>query len=366
MESAIGLITTNYSTKSQSALTEARPVASLPYLGRYRLIDFPLSNMVNAGIRTVGVVMPYNYRSLIDHVGSGKDWALDRKNGGLFMLPGTASGTSRTGARFLLRDIEHNKIFLERDKAPYVVCCASNIVYNMDFRELIAAHKESGADITVVTQEAKAADEDITSCFVQDGRVKGVTHGCKFGDTAFLDCFIVSRELLLKYLEWYAAVDYLDLFEAMQSDFERVDVRTFNFDGFAAGIFNAASYFRHSMELLNPQIDDQLFPAGRPILTKAHDTPPAKYETGGHASNSLVSAGCRIQGAISDSILGRNVRVDSGATVRNSIVMQGCVIESGARVENAIVDRNNVIPARTELRGTPEAVLVQGKGEGQV
>lgn len=362
MARAIGLITTNYSTKNPSALTEERPVASLPYLGRYRLIDFPLSNMVNAGIRTVGVVMPYNYRSLIDHVGSGKDWSLDRKNGGLFVLPGTAFGTSRTGARFLLRDIEHNKVFLERDTAPYVVCSASNIVCNVDYHALIDAHEASGADITVLCQSADGADEDITKFDVNDGRVCGVSHGVGFGDTAFLDCFVISRDLLLNLLEWFSAVDYLDLFEALQNDFQRFDVRPFMFEGYAAGIFNVRSYFRHSMDLLNPSIDDQLFMPGRPVLTKAHDNPPAKYERGSHVCNSLVSAGCRIRGAVSDSVLGRGVIVESGATVRNSIVMQSCVIKSGARVENAIVDRNNLVPAGTELRGTPEDVLVKEKG----
>jgi glucose-1-phosphate adenylyltransferase len=362
MEHAIGLITTNYSTKNPSALTNARPVASLPYLGRYRLIDFPLSNMVNAGIRTVGIVMPYNYRSLIDHVGSGKDWSLDRKNGGLFVLPGTAFGTSRTGARFLLRDIEHNKVFLERDTAPYVVCSASNIICNMDYRALIQAHAQSGADVTVVCQTATGADEDITRFDIADDRVTGVGHGVSFNDNAFLDCFVVGRELLLNLLDWFSAVDYLDIFEALQNDYQRFDVRPYFFDGYAAGVFNVASYFRHTMDLLDPAIDDQLFPAGRPVLTKAHDTTPAKYESGSRVTNSLVSAGCRISGAVSDSVLGRSVIVESGATIRNSIVMQSCVVKSGARVENAIVDRNNVIPERTELRGTPEAILVKGKG----
>ena len=112
MQKVIGLITANYSTKKPCELAVSRPMASLPYGGRYRTIDFALSNMVNCGIRTVGLVMPYNYRSLIDHVDSGKDWMLDRKNGGLFILPGTAFGTSRTGSRFLIRDLANNRVFI--------------------------------------------------------------------------------------------------------------------------------------------------------------------------------------------------------------------------------------------------------------
>ena len=155
MAKAIGLITANYSTKFPSPLTDSRPAASIPFLGRYRAVDFALSNMVNCGIRTVGMIMPYNYRSLIDHVGSGREWELTRKSGGLFILPGSAFGTSRTGSRFLLRDLISNKIFLERDSADLVVVSTANWVYNMDYNVLFDAHVASGADITVVTQPAK-------------------------------------------------------------------------------------------------------------------------------------------------------------------------------------------------------------------
>ena len=127
-------------------------------------------------------------------------------------------------------------------------------------------------------------------------------------------------------------------------------------------MFNKKSYYRSNMDALDPRINAELFPEGRFIKTKAHDTSPAKFEVGSHVTNSLVSAGCRIFGNVGDSILGRNVIVESGATIRGSVVMQDCVIKSGARVENAIVDRNNLVPAGTELRGTPEDVLVKEKG----
>ena len=102
METAVGLITTNYSVKHPSVLTKLRPAAAVPFLGRYRLVDFPLSNMVNSGIETVGVIMPYNYRSVVDHLYTGKEWGLDRKKGGLFLMPGSAFGTSRKGPRLSL------------------------------------------------------------------------------------------------------------------------------------------------------------------------------------------------------------------------------------------------------------------------
>ncbi len=361
MQKVIGLITCNYSAKATGPLSEYRPISSMPFLGRYRLVDFALSNMVNAGIRTVGMIMPYNYRSLIDHVESGKDWGLDRKNGGLFILPGSAFGTSRTGARFLLRDLVHNKVYFNRSKADYVIFSSSNFVYNLDLNDMLEAHKASGADITVLTATAPRVNDDVVGFNVEDGRVASVHNGVKFGDTAFLDCFIISRSLLLDMFDWYAPTDYLDIFEAMAGDFGRVNVQTYNFDGYVAPIFNKKEYFTSNMDFLDPKVSAEVFPNDRFIKTKAHDTPPAKFEIGSRVTNSRVSSGSRIYGAVSDSILGRGVVVEAGATVRNAIIMQGCIVKSGARVENAIVDRGNVVPAGTELRGTPDDVLVKEK-----
>ena len=361
MQKVIGLITCNYSAKATGPLAETRPIASMPFLGRYRLVDFPLSNLVNAGIRTVGMIMPYNYRSLVDHVESGKDWDLDRKNGGLFILPGSAFGTSRTGARFLLRDLVHNKVYFMRSTADYVIFSSANFVYNMDFEALYQAHVNSGADITVLTNVAPKANEDVVAFNVEGNRVTGIRNGVNFGDTAFLDTFIMSRSLLLDMFDWYAPTDYLDLFEAMAGDFGRVNVQTFNYDGYVAPIFNKKDYFAANMDFLDPRVSDEVFPADRFIKTKAHDTPPAKFEIGSRVQNSRISSGCRIYGAVSDSILGRGVIVEAGATVRDSIVMQSCIVKSGARVENAIVDRGNTVPAGTELRGTPDDVLVKEK-----
>ena len=363
MDKIIGLITTNYSSKHPSDLTFDRPIAALPYGGRYRLVDFALSNMVNCGIRTVGVIMPSNYRSIIDHISSGKDWMLDRKNGGLFLLPGSAFGTSRTGARFLIRDLVNNKLFLDRSTADYVICSASNIVYNMDFTELVNSHKESQADITVLTTRATRDEDDLMGFKLDDdGRVQGIHHGVAFGDTSFMDTFIIKRTMLESLLNWYSSADYLDLFEAMTGDFGRLAVRTHDFSGYSAALFNVEYYFHRSMELLNADIMSELFTPERPILTKAHDTPPVMYKRGCYVRNAIVSAGSIIHGTVSHSILGRNVVVEPGATVSNAIVYQNCVIKSGARVENAIIDRNNVISARTELRGTPESIWIRRKG----
>jgi glucose-1-phosphate adenylyltransferase len=357
MPKAIGLVTCNYTTASKDDVFSGRPVASMPYLGRYRLVDFALSNMVNAGIRNVGMIMPNNYRSLVDHVGSGKDWDLDRKNGGLFIMPGTAFGTSRTGARFLIRDLVQNREFFTKNSEKYVVLSTANFICNVDIKKLIADHEASGANITVLVKKASCdGNIDVVTFEAEDGRVKSMRQGVKFGEFAFLDYAVIERELLLELLDAFSAIDHLDLFEALNAEYGRFRVQIAEFDGYMKPIFDKASYFKANMDLLDPEVLTELADA-RPIKTKAHDNPPAKYEPGCKVSNALVASGDRIYGAVQGSVLGRNVIVEPGASVRNSVLMQGVIVKAGAKIENAIIDKNNVVPAGTELRGTDGDIL---------
>lgn len=361
MKKTIGLITCNYSSKHTELSNEVRPIASMPFLGRYRLVDFALSNLVNCGIRTVGVIMPFNYRSLIDHIGSGKAWGLDRKTGGLFVLPGSAFGTSRTGARFLLRDLMTNRVYLERSTADYVVYTSANFVYNFDLNKMQEHHIASDADITVLCNEVQGPNVDATAFEVDDeGYVVGMHNSVNHGDVQSLDCFIISRTKLMEMLDWYAATDYLDLFEALRSDYGRVKVQTYFFNGYARGIFDKDSLYYANMDALNPDVAAKLFPDGN-IKTKAHDTAPAKFEIGSSVTNSMISAGCRIYGTVTGSVLGRKVIVEPGAVIRDSIVMQSCIVKSGAVIDRAIVDRDNVVQSDTELHGTPEHILIRKK-----
>lgn len=360
---ALALITANYTFPKADELGSDRPVASLPYLGRYRLVDFALSNAVNAGIRNVGLIMPPNYRSLIDHVGSGKDWNLDRKDGGLFVMPGSNFGTARLGGRFLVRDLIENKNFLLRNSEEYVVLSTANFVFNVDIAAFVAAHEASGADITVLTKTATEADPSLLAFITDSVGVKDKKVGVEFGDTAFLDVAVMKRTLLIEMLEWYKNLDHKDLFCDLidSGDISRVNVRTANFEGYVALVSGKQSYFKANKDLLDPQALQELSPEDRFVKTKAHDNPPAKFEGGSHVANSLVANGSRIYGTVTDSVVSRNSIIEEGAIVSNSIIMQGVTVEKGARVEYAIIDRDNVVAAGSELRGTPDDVLVLQK-----
>ena len=359
MDRVIGLIAANFETKDMGELTEDRTIGSLPYGGNYRVVDFPLSNMVNSGINTIGLITPYKYRSIIDHVGAGKAWDLDRKNGGLFVLPGSVFGVHSENSHFLLRDIRRNTIYLERSPAPYILVTAANVISHMDYRPLIMEHIKSGADITMVYNTADRDETHRLGVTVENGRVVGFKPNPKKYEDAVLDTFVISRDLLMKILEWYAAIDYLDFFEAIEGDLDKMDIRAYKYEGYARQMFTSRDYFEYSMEVLNLDVAAELFSRERPIATKAAEAAPAKYLEGAKVRNSMVSDGSLIQGEVDHSILFREVKVGKGAKVKNSIIMQRCVIEDGAVVENVILDKSQTVKAGTVIKGTGDTTFIK-------
>ena len=361
MYRVMGIICANYASEGLGSLTDQRTIASLPFAGRYRLVDFPLSNMVNSGIQNVGITLPYKYRSIIDHIGAGKEWGLDRKIGGLFILPGSVFGVSNSGHRFLLRDFRRNMVFFKRTKLEYVLGVSTSCIYNMDYNDLLKQHIDSGADITLIGKEFDEGDPHLKGITVKKGRVTAIKKGTEKGEIGFLDGFIISRELFLEILEWYEAVDYMDLFAALANDLEKFDVRVFELEGYGKGIHTIREYYDRSMDRLVHSPENDLFVKDRPIKTKVSDMVPTKYYRGSKVSNSLIPDGCVIKGKVEDSILFRNVIIEKGAIVKNSIILQGCVIKKGAVVANAILDRNNIIGEESILAGTTNDILLMDK-----
>jgi glucose-1-phosphate adenylyltransferase len=191
----IGLISANYNSTAFGDMLKDRSLASLPYGGRYRLIDFALSNMANAGITTVGIIAPYNSGSLLDHVGVGSPWNLGRKNGGLFVMPGSAYGMQASGSRFLLRDIIKCSVFFRRDGADYVIMAGSTDVWNIDFMPLIEQHSRNSSPITMVYKKVPRG-EDYSGYFLEinkDGKVTEINKDGYDWANYFTDCFIVDR-----------------------------------------------------------------------------------------------------------------------------------------------------------------------------
>ncbi len=361
----MGLIAANYSDESFAQLTKARPVASLPFGGRYRLVDFPLSNMVNSGIYTVGLITPYMYRSILDHVGVGKEWSLSRRVGGMFILPGSIYGLKKINGKFLLRDIIQNKQYLERSQHEYVVVTASSKVYNIDFRLVAEAHAAANADITLIYKKAgdNTNSRDLMLELKDGGRVCGLSDKASAGENMFIDAFIINRELLLNITDWYEATSYMDLTEIIADNLDTWRVCSFEFTGYLGKADNVNTYMQTSQDLLNRKIAQELFNPDRPITTKIQDSPPAKYFADADVKNSLISSGCIIRGSVINSIVSRGVTVEKGAVIKNCVIMQNTVIGKAAVLENVICDKYAVIREGVRLYGNLSDPILVGKGQ---
>ena len=338
MKNVFGIIFANYNATGFGELLHRRTIASLPFAGRYRLIDFPLSNMVNSGIGTVGLIMPAAYRSLIDHVGSGKEWNLSKKIGGLFILPGTVYSGSRNTERFMLSDLLVNHRYIERrPEGTYALISSANEVCNLDYTEMIEQHISSGKSVTF----AYFKDEN--------------------GQEQDLDCFIVSRDILMGLIKSYPRSSHLDLVDLLKKEYGGGDTGSYVFDTYVRSINSIEDYLKANMDLLDPHIHKALFRGERSIYTKIQDEAPTIYNDGCEVKNSLIPAGCRISGKVENCILARSIEVEEGASLKNCIVFQHCVIRPGTVIENAILDKYVTVSSSVRLCGGTERPLIIGK-----
>ncbi len=363
MYSIDGIVFANYASEKLENLAGDRTIAALPFWGKYRLIDFPLTYMTENEITTIGIITPYKYRSITDHVGSGKPWGLDRKTGGLHILPGTVYGVSNGNSRFILRDLERNKIFLDRSRADYILATAANTVTAIDYEDLVRYHRDSGADMTIVYKNAERDNEYMRSVRMEKDRVTSMHDGAKKGQPMFLDCFVINRPTLYNLLKFYKAINFMDLFDILGSEFGKMDIRAYKYDGFSYSLFTEKQYFDANMELLREEIYGPLLLGGTTILTKQHDHMPAKFINGCSVKRSIIQDGSQIEGTVENSIISSNVRIGKGAKVTNSIIFQGCVIDDGAKVDYAIIDRRNVISKKVSIKGTKTTPFVMRKAQ---
>lgn len=360
MKRMMGLIWTNYTDGDFGLLTEERPIAAIPYGGRYRLVDFALSNMVNSGMRTVGLITPYLYRSLLDHVGNGKEWALSRKVGGLYFLPGSTYGMRGAGGRFLLRDILHNRAVLDRSHEDVVVISACSKIYNIDFNEVAKAHEETGAGITLIYKKVPdgANGKNIEIDMDEHGKVTALKKEEEGEANLFMDAMIIDKNLMTRILDWYEAQSYLDLMDVVAENLNQLPVYGYEFKNYMRSIDDVVDYMTASMELLNPEVIQELFMGERPITTKIHDAHPVKYGKNAKVDNSLIATGTVVKGIVENSIIFRGCTIDEGAVVRNSVILPNSVIAKDVLVEYVICDKFAKITDGVRLHGTSERPLV--------
>ena len=365
--SAIGVIFANLHEENVPELVRRRTMASILFGGRYRLIDFILSNMVNSGITTVGLMTSNNYRSLIDHLGNGKDWDLARKDGGIILLPPFSEKHDKLYTT-RLEALNSLTGFLSRRTEKYVVLTDCDYVAKLDIADIIAYHEEKNADITLVSHhgEVNKRSDYILIDANESGRATDIKLAPHVKEGAKVDLFsnvmVVNRQFLLNLV----GDSITHGFTSFESDIlikqlNSLKIYRYDFKGYYAGIDSMSAYYKHNMELLNKEVRDELF-GERDIYTKVRDSAPSKYGENAVVKNSLISDGCEIEGVVENSILFRGVKVGKGAVVKNSIVMQDNIIGAKTALDCVITDKNVVISDKKTLGGCAELPYYIPKG----
>ena len=353
-----GILFAYHSDSNLGELTRPRNTCSLPFGGRYRLIDFMLSSYVNAGISDVGLIVHESYQSLLDHVGSGKDWDLSRKHGGLRILPpfGVAERGGSGEYRGNMEALAGIYTYLQNIRQEYVIMGWGDMVVNLPVAEVFQQHLDSGADITILcTQELKGAPRN-TVYITQgpDGLVSDLSINPAHAANALesLETYIISKKLLLDMVDYCAAHNIHNFSRGvLLPRLSTLKVLPYLHRGYVARFQSVSDYFQHSMDLLDPKVRADLFNISRPIRTKDQSNPSTYYGPDAVAVQSLVADGCYIEGVVENSILSRGVIVEKGAKVSNSVLMQGTVVKAGASLAYVIADKNVVINEDRMLMG---------------
>ena len=360
---ALGIIFPNSYDGLVPELVSERLMASIPFAGRYRMVDFILSSMVNCGIDNVSIVVRKNYHSLMDHLGSGREWDLTRKKGGLSIFPPYSENTIKV-YNGRVEAIASILSFLKEQKEQYVFLTDTNIAVNFDFSRLLDAHVASGADITVTYSEqeipeaslnapATASDLYYTMKIV-DGRVTKMYINSKEPgvQNMAMNIYVMSRTQQIDLIT-SACVRGLTYFERdiISSHLDTLNVQAYKYEGYFARINDMKSYFNENMKLLDDANLDALF-SGNQIYTKIRDDNPTRYINGSHVKNIMAADGCVIEGEAENCVLFRGVRIAKGAKVKNCVLMQDTVVEEGADLEYIITDKNVTVSAGREMKGT--------------
>lgn len=368
MGNVLGLVFANMHDTTLGDMTKNRTMGSVMFGGRYRLIDFPLSNMVNSGISEVGVITKSNYQSLLDHLGSARELDLARKKGGLYILPpfGNVESTLYRGR---IEALYGAMSFIKHSRAKYVILSDCDVVTNIDYKPIVAAHIESGADITAVAHTGVYSSDDIkTSTVFNVDADKNVTSVLINPDisgtcTTSLNVFVMSMDFLIETVNDAMARGNVS-FERniLQEKCRELKIKIYEYDNYFSKLNSPESYFKSNMALLEPENARKLFVPKRSIYTKVSDNAPVKYDLDSKVSNSLIADGCIIEGEVENSVLFRGVKVGKGAKVKNCILMQGTVVGDNAELNYLITDKNVSICENHILTSSPQYPMYVGKG----
>lgn len=347
MRNVLGVINLVNERPILKELTHHRCLASVPFGGRYRMIDFTMSNFMNVSVSKVAIFTKDKYRSLMDHLGSGKEWDLDHRSQGLFILPSIHPDEKIKGD---IQQFYDHLEFFQRATADTVIIAPGHHICKIDFNEVIKEHENNEADITVLYKDfdGKPVNRPLYHQLSVDSN--GVVRDINLytspgkGDHICLETYVIKKQLLIDLIKnciEYEEYDFLK--DVVKANLKELNVLGYHFTGHMPFIHSLETYHTSSMEFLNPEILRNYFYDSWEVYTKIKHEAPAEYAMSSNVSNSLIANGCIIEGTVENSIIFRGVKVRKGAVVKNSIIMQKGDIEEGAQVENIITDKQVII-----------------------
>lgn len=354
-------------TLDLSELSNERTLASVPFGGRYRLVDFILSSLIGAHIRNIGIVTRDKYGSLMDHVGWGKDWDLNRKNGGIKFLTPFLRSQDYTSIGNRIEALNSVMDYIKTSLPEYCIICDSNMVLNVDLKKFMKYHEEKGADISFAYKRMPTTSKELEVTLNEDGRlVDTLYHQYPHEDEKDiqLNIVIMKRDLLVSLIEkgvtygWYSIKK-----DVIAHGFNDYKIYGYKVDGYTAVIKSVDDYYDANMDLLNKDVRLELFMGKNQILTRIKDSVPTIYGEKCIITNSLVADGCKINGTVENCIVFRDVRIEKGAVVRNSILMQGTVIGEKCELTCVITDKNVTVENGKVLAGTKTMPFIVNKGK---
>ncbi|MBU3179402.1 glucose-1-phosphate adenylyltransferase subunit GlgD [Clostridium estertheticum] len=357
----MGILNLNEDETNIINLTKSRPLAAIPIASSYRIIDFALSNMVNSGLRNIGIFTQSNSRSLVDHVGSGRPWDLDRRPNGLFVFNFGIASTSLNDTEMLWNNTE----YLYRSKEKNVILSSSYMVGNIDYMAAVKYHEEKKQDITVIYKNINTGSNDFLNCDVLniDENSNVLSIGKNTGAynclNISMEMFIMKKELLISLIRKSIHTgSYKTIKDTIHNNINNLSVTAYEFNGYLQCVNSISAYYKTNMDMLSIKTTKELFFSNGPIYTKIKDEPPTKYSSESKVTNSIIADGCIIEGIVENSIISRGVFVHSGAEINNSIILQNCEIKENSKLFNVIIDKNVIINKDKQLNGDNEFPLV--------
>ena len=374
MNDVMGIVYTSKDDLTLRELTSQRAVAAIPVACRYRIIDFTISSLVNSNIHNVGIIAQKNYHSLMDHLGSGKDWDLHTRNNGLFILPPFLTRENGGEYNGVLDALRANFDYLRRSRQEYVILTNSDYIMNTSFEPMIQQHIHTGADITLMYKKATPEITEFSSssknnhCYLNVNGDNVVTDieinpNAASYDNLYLNVMMIKRTMLMYLVDQVISHGSHDLYaDVLRPYISSGSMKIMGFEekGYYRRIETIRGYFNFNMDLLKPGVRTELF-GGNPVYTKTRDSVPTIYRDNAKVSNSLIADGCVIDGEVESCVLFRGVTVGKGAKLKNCVIMQDGYIEEDVELENVIFDKAVTIRSHGRLIGQKQYPIVIGK-----